>query len=115
MKSKQFTVRYVLFIFCLLFFVAATVLAQAVVSNPSSRCRNAASCGGCIVQNVANVCSGFMIYYFMIIKPQQLKAKTQADLMTSLKKGDAVVTSSGIFGKVSSVETDGVQIEISQM
>ena len=53
-----------------------------------------------------------MIYYFMIIKPQQLKVKSQADLTASLKKGDSVVTTGGIFGRVSSVETDGVSIEV---
>ena len=55
----------------------------------------------------------FMIYYFMIVKPQQLKIKTQTDLTASLKKGDTVVTSGGIFGRVSAIESDGVSIEVS--
>lgn len=53
-----------------------------------------------------------MIYYFMIVKPQQLKANSQKELTGSLKKGDSVVTSAGIFGKVSSVEADSASIEV---
>lgn len=54
----------------------------------------------------------FMIYYFMIVKPQQLKAKSQADLTASLKKGDNVVTSGGIYGRVAAIESDVISIEI---
>ncbi len=55
----------------------------------------------------------FMIFYFMVIKPQQSKLKSQETLLGSLKKGDEVVTSGGIIAKVFSVEEDCVVLDVS--
>jgi preprotein translocase subunit YajC len=44
------------------------------------------------------------IFYFLLIRPQMRRTKEQRQLMSSLEKGDEVVTTSGIFGKVSKVE-----------
>ncbi len=54
----------------------------------------------------------FIIFYFLVFKPQQKKLKDQQALITSLKKGESVVTSSGIIGRVASVEENHVTIEI---
>jgi preprotein translocase subunit YajC len=55
----------------------------------------------------------FLIFYFMVIKPQQTKLKTQEDLLKSLKKGDQVVTTGGIIARVASIEEDCVVLDIS--
>jgi len=55
----------------------------------------------------------FMIFYLLVLKPQQAKIKAQQDLLGGLKKGDSVVTSSGIVGKVASLDTDYLQLEVS--
>lgn len=55
----------------------------------------------------------FFIFYFMVIRPQQQKLLAQRDLIKALKRGDGVVTSGGLIGKVSSVEKDHVLLEIS--
>lgn len=58
---------------------------------------------------------GFLvIMYLFILKPQQKKAREQADLLTNLKPGDEVVTTGGIIGKVRSVAEQFVTIEVSQ-
>lgn len=57
-------------------------------------------------------CMVFFIFYFMVIKPQQQKLKSQQDLLQSLKKGDSVVTSGGIIAKVAGVESDHVLLDI---
>ena len=54
----------------------------------------------------------FLIFYLLVFKPQQKKIKDHETLMTSLKKGDAVVTSSGIIGRVAGVEKDHILVEI---
>ena len=43
----------------------------------------------------------FVIFYFLLILPQQKKQKQQKAMMESLKKGDKVITASGIWGTVS--------------
>ena len=50
--------------------------------------------------------------YFMIWRPQQKRAKDQRDMINAVKRGDTVVLSSGIVGKVSRVEDAEVQVEI---
>jgi len=55
----------------------------------------------------------FVIFYFLLIRPQQKRAKEHRTMMSALQKGDNVVTSSGIHGKVVSVNEDTVQVEIS--
>ncbi|MCO6430527.1 MAG: preprotein translocase subunit YajC [Deltaproteobacteria bacterium] len=55
----------------------------------------------------------FFIFYFMVIKPQTTKVRQQQSLIQSLKKGDTVVTSAGIIGKVAALEEDCVLLDVS--
>ena len=54
----------------------------------------------------------FVIFYFLLIRPQQQRQKEQKALLAALKKGDKVVTSSGIWGTITNLgkETATVQI-----
>lgn len=54
----------------------------------------------------------FAIFYFLLIRPQQKKAKEHRALLDSLKKGDQVVTAGGIHGKITAVEDGAVLVEI---
>lgn len=54
----------------------------------------------------------FAIFYFLLIRPQQKKAKEHRALLDSLKKGDQVVTAGGMHGKVSALDDQVVTLEI---
>lgn len=55
----------------------------------------------------------FVIMYFLLIRPQQAKLKAQKAMIDAVRRGDQVVTSGGIIGKVSKVKDDNeVEIEI---
>ena len=57
----------------------------------------------------------FVIFYFFLIRPQQKKAKEHKSMVASLKRGDEVVTSGGIVGKVERIlGNDKVDILISE-
>jgi preprotein translocase subunit YajC len=57
----------------------------------------------------------FVVFYFLLIRPQQKKAKAHREMVTQLKRGDRVVTSGGIVGTVSKVVSDTeVQVEIAE-
>lgn len=56
----------------------------------------------------------FSIFYFLIIRPQNKRAKSQQSFIQNLKKGDEVLTSSGIFGKVTGITDSVVTVEISE-
>ncbi|OFW55676.1 MAG: preprotein translocase subunit YajC [Candidatus Solincola sediminis] len=55
-----------------------------------------------------------VIFYFMLIRPQQKRMRQQMELMGSLREGDDVMTSSGIYGTVSEVEEDTVILEVAE-
>ena len=54
----------------------------------------------------------FVLFYFLMIRPQQKRAKEHQAMLGALKRGDTVVMSSGIVGKVSKVEDAEVTVEI---
>ncbi len=54
----------------------------------------------------------FVLFFFMIIRPQMKAAKDQRNMIAALQKGDEIVTSGGIVGKVTQVLESFVTIEI---
>ena len=55
----------------------------------------------------------FGIMYFLLIRPQQKKMKEHQAMVTSLRRGDKIVTAGGMFGKVVKVHDEGeVEVEI---
>lgn len=54
----------------------------------------------------------FAIFYFLLIRPQQKKAKQLRELLDALKIGDNVVTSGGLHGKITGLKDDLVTMEI---
>jgi len=57
----------------------------------------------------------FVIMYFLIIRPQRLKAKRHQEMIANLRRGDTVVTSGGLIGKVAKVADDGeIQIDLAE-
>jgi preprotein translocase subunit YajC len=54
----------------------------------------------------------FVVMYFLMIRPQQKKAKEQKAMMDALAKGDEVVTAGGLLGKISKVNDAYITIEV---
>jgi preprotein translocase subunit YajC len=54
----------------------------------------------------------FVIFYFLLIRPQQKKAKQHQDMVTRIKKNDEVMTSGGIYGKVVALADNVVTLEV---
>lgn len=54
----------------------------------------------------------FVIFYFLVILPQQKRSKQQKSLLEALKKGDKVVTASGIWGTISNLGKETVTLQI---
>ena len=52
------------------------------------------------------------IFYFMIIRPQQKRAKERATLLDSMKKGDKIITAGGIHGTIIGIEDKTVLVQI---
>ncbi|MEP3047310.1 MAG: preprotein translocase subunit YajC [Roseibium sp.] len=57
----------------------------------------------------------FAIMYFLIIRPQRQRMKQHQELISNLRRGDIVVTTGGLIGKVAKVVDDGeLQVELSE-
>ncbi len=54
----------------------------------------------------------FVIFYFLLIRPQQKKAKTHQEMISSLKKGDRIITSGGIYGQIVSLDESTASVEV---
>jgi preprotein translocase subunit YajC len=54
----------------------------------------------------------FAVFYFLLIRPQQKKAKEHQNFLQALKKGDNVVTNGGIHGKITGITDKVVTVEI---
>ena len=55
-----------------------------------------------------------LIFWFLIIRPQMRQQKLHREKVAAVKKGDTVVTAGGLFGKVTKVDDDTVELEIAQ-
>lgn len=54
----------------------------------------------------------FVVFYFLLIRPQQKKAKEQQDFLSNLKKGDKIMTGGGIHGQITGLTDSAVTLEI---
>ncbi len=54
----------------------------------------------------------FVIFYFLLIRPQQKRAKEQRTMLGMLQKGDEVVTAGGMVGKISKLTDQYASVEI---
>ena len=54
----------------------------------------------------------FVIFYFLLIRPQQKRQKEQKSMITSLKKGDRIITSGGLHGRITGLDDTTLTLEI---
>ena len=54
----------------------------------------------------------FVIFYFLLIRPQQKKTKDHREMIATLKKGDRIVTSGGIHGRITGMDETTLTVEI---
>ncbi len=54
----------------------------------------------------------FVVFYFLLIRPQQKRAKETRAMLAALQKGDEVVTAGGIVGKISKLDEQYASIEV---
>jgi len=69
--------------------------------------------GGSMVSTIIMFGAIFLIFYFMIIRPQQKKAKNRTRLLSNLEKGDKVVTSGGIHGIIAGLDEKTLLLQVS--
>jgi preprotein translocase subunit YajC len=86
-------------------------LAFAMGGSPGGAAGGAGG-GMAAFQQIIPLVFMFAIFYFLLIRPQQKKAKAHKALLESMKKGDNVITAGGVHGKITAVDNDLVTLEV---
>ncbi len=68
--------------------------------------------GGSLVSTLVMFGAIFAIFYFMIIRPQQKRAKEREALLNAIKKGDKVITSGGLHGVIAGIEEKTILLDL---
>lgn len=68
--------------------------------------------GSSLISTVIMFGAIFLIFYFMIIRPQQKRAKEREKLLSNVQKGDKVITSGGLHGTVVFIDEKTVLIQV---
>jgi preprotein translocase subunit YajC len=74
------------------------------------------SVGGFDLMALAPLVLIFVVFYFLLIRPQQKRAKEHKELLTKIQRNDRVVTTGGLIGKVAKVhdERDELEVDIAE-
>lgn len=54
----------------------------------------------------------FVVFYFLLILPQQRKQKQHKEMLTKLKKGDKIITSAGIWGSITRLDKETATVQV---
>ena len=78
----------------------------------SSAYAQGAAPGGSDLMTFLPMIAIFVVFYFLLIRPQQKKAKEAKAMLQALQKGDEVVTAGGLLGKISKLTDQYATIEV---
>ena len=83
-------------------------------SSPAYASAGAASSGGfaALMVQFAPLLLIFVIFYFLLIRPQTRRVKEHRDMIGAVKRNDVAVTSGGLIGKVTKVDEAEIELEI---
>jgi len=56
----------------------------------------------------------FVIFYFLLIRPQSKKAKEHKQMLDNIKRGDKIITTGGIYGVIEAIEGEALTIKIAE-
>ena len=81
------------------------------IANAHAQTGGAAPAGGELFQ-IAFLIGLFVLFYFIAIRPQRKRQKEHAEMVSALSKGDEIVTSSGILGKVKDLDDNYMVLSV---
>jgi preprotein translocase subunit YajC len=67
-----------------------------------------------LIVNMLPIAAIFLVFYFLVIAPANKQKKKTTEMLSSLKKGDRVITQGGIYGTIQGVEPEVVTLKIAE-
>lgn len=84
------------------------------IAQAQAQSTGGAPAGGAGVMNIVLMVGIFAVMWFIMIRPQQKRAKEHREMVASLKKGDEVMTNAGIMGRIVALSDNEVDLEVSK-
>ncbi|MEX1251471.1 MAG: preprotein translocase subunit YajC [Hyphomonas sp.] len=94
-----------------LVFAGATALLMAA---PALAQAAPAAAGPSLITQLLFFLPLILIFYFLLIRPQQQRAKKHTEMISAIKRGDTVVTSGGLIGKVNKVNDGEISLDLAE-
>jgi preprotein translocase subunit YajC len=92
-------------------FLWTSMLAQATGKGGGSALPG---CGGGGITSLIPLILMFVVFYFLLIRPQQKKAKDHQRMLGDLRRGDGVITNGGMLGKITGISEKTVTLEVAE-
>lgn len=80
----------------------------------AAQAQEGAPAGGGMIEFLIMIVIFFAIMYFLIIRPQSKRAKEHKAMVDALSRGDEVVTSGGVVGKITDVQENFIRVELAE-
>jgi preprotein translocase subunit YajC len=71
-------------------------------------------CGGGGMAGLLPLILMFVVFYFLLIRPQQKKMKEHREMLSNLKRGDQIITNGGLVGRITGITDKLVVIEVAE-
>jgi len=71
-------------------------------------------CGGGGITQLIPLILMFVVFYFLLIRPQQKRAKEHQNMLANLKRGDPIITNGGVLGKITGLSDKTVTVEVAE-
>lgn len=93
-------------------YAAGDAAVQATTGAAGAAATHAGQQPGSILNSVILIVVFIGFFYFLFIRPQNKRAKDHRNLLSSLNKGDEIVTGGGLMGKINELSEDQVDVEV---
>jgi len=96
-------------------FLLSLTEAAAPVADAAAATEEVGAVGGigALIGTLMPLLLMFVIFYFMLIRPQRKKDKQVKDMLAALKHGDRVCTIGGIYGTITAIKDDTIELAVS--
>lgn len=85
-----------------------------LISTAYAQAAGAAPGGADLLMQFLPLVLILVVFYFLMIRPQQKRAKEHRALLSAVRRGDTVVTMSGLIGKVAKVQDNEILLEVAE-
>ncbi|MBY9067746.1 preprotein translocase subunit YajC [Hyphomonas sp. WL0036] len=89
-------------------------LIAAALAMPAAAQAAPAGAGPNVLTQILFFLPLILIFYFLLIRPQQQRQKKHTEMVNNIKRGDTVITSGGLIGKVNKVSDNEVSLDIAE-